>query len=125
MSRQKPREELSPVERAVQIAIGEGRTFGNVSDPAREKFPTLWEWLTRAYLGQDYIKQPATMSIAANSAGFTVKLVDRDLSSSCIANTTNLEDAFAAIEVILANGQGGWTHWGKKEPHLRKRKKSD
>jgi len=113
---------LSQVEQAAQIALGEGRLFGSQDDPAKDKWPNLWGWLTKAYVGGNYLKQPATVNVSASATGFVVRLTDRDLACSCTVAVTHLEQAFDSLEAQLSNGNVGWQHWGKKEPQLRKRK---
>lgn len=118
----KDKEKLSSLDRAILQAMGEGRVFGNQNDPAHEIFPELWGWLTRCYVGKDKIKQPATLSVSAVAGGFNVRISDRDLGVGVQVIVTELQQCFAALEQALADPSHPFQNWGKKEPHLRKRK---
>jgi hypothetical protein len=113
---------LSSLDRVIQIAMGEGKTVGNPDDPAAAKWPQLWEWLTRIYIGVDKIKQPASIFLTLGPGGVMARMSDRDLSYSVNVNVPNLQDVFDALEAQLAMGTVGVGTWGKKDPNLRKRK---
>lgn len=112
---------LSALDRAIQSAMGEGRTVGRDDDPAATKYPTLWDWLTRIYVGVGHVRQPATLSITLGPSGVLVSISDRDLGVSCGASCDHLDDALAAIEAALSSPTAPIRSWGKKEPKLRKR----
>ncbi len=118
----KEKEKQSALDRIVMQAIGQGKVLGLETDPAREKFPNLWEWLTRVYYGKEHIKQPAIITIVAVNGGFTVRCADRELASAVQATVRHIEDAFVAIESVLADPSSPIQTWGRKEPQLRKRK---
>jgi|KBSMisStaDraftv2_1062788.scaffolds.fasta_scaffold30179_2 hypothetical protein len=123
-AKQKRDKPLSSLDRVILQAMGEGKTVGNPDDPAREKWPQLWEWLSRIYVGVDKIKQPANIFIALGPGGVVARLSDRDLSYSVAVGTANLVDVFDALEVELAKPQSNSGSWGKKDPNIRKRKSS-
>jgi len=114
----------SALDRIVQQALGAERTLGCASDPAVKKFPTLWDWLARIYLGKDHVKQPATLSIRLGPEGVLVTLTDRDLAVSFDVACSSLTEAFAAMETALTSLSPPMRSWGKKEPSLRKRRQS-
>jgi len=113
---------LSSLDRVIQQAMGDGKTVGNPDDPAKEKWPQLWDWLTRIYVGVDKIKQPATVFITMGPGGVMARMSDRDLSYSVGVNVPNLADVFDALENQLQLGTIGVGTWGKKDPIIRKRK---
>lgn len=112
---------LSALDRAVQTAMGEGRAVGNDEDPARKKYPALWEWLSRIYIGIGHVRQPATVSVTLGPCGVLVSVSDKDLGVSCGAVCPNLDEAFQALEDALSAEVAPIRSWGKKEPRLRKR----
>lgn len=112
---------LSALDRAIQSAIGEGRVLGREDDPARTKYPALWEWLSRVYIGIDRVRTPATVTITLGPEGVLVQVTDRDLSVSCGASCPHLDDALTALESSLTSAVPPVRSWGRKEPKLRKR----
>jgi hypothetical protein len=113
---------VSSLDKVILQAMGEGKTVGSQDDPAREKWPELWEWLSRIYVGHDKIKQPATLFITLGPGGVMARLNDRDLSYSVGASCQNLVDVFDAIEAQLNTANSNVGSWGKKDPNVRKRK---
>ncbi len=111
----------SALDRAVQSAMGEGRTVGAEDDPAAQRYPILWDWLSRIYIGIGHVRQPATVTLALGPSGVLVSVSDRDLGVSCGATCLHLDDALAALEAALAADVPPIRSWGKKEPKLRKR----
>lgn len=118
----KPERKLSSLERAVQQAIGDGRQIGSPEDPARERYPQLWAWLSTLYVGRDSLKNPAYLSIKLGPEGVTAALIDRDLCTAVEIATANLDDVLPALEAALAGPCPPLKSWGRKEPHLRKRR---
>jgi hypothetical protein len=114
--------QLSHLDRLVQQAMGADRKLGSEDDPARKKFPALWEWLSRIYVGRDNIKQPAVLSIRLGPQGVLVTLTDRDLSVSFDMSCAHLQDTFAAMEAAIVAPNPPMRNWGKREPSVRKRK---
>lgn len=113
---------VSALDRLTMEAMGEGKVLGNEEDPARSRTPELWRWLSTVYVGRDYIKAPATLSIRLGVGGVLVSLIDRDLSASIDATCGCLEGALDAIESALTSDNPALKSWGRKEPHLRKRR---
>ncbi len=118
----KEKQPLSALDRAIQTAIGSGRTVGLEIDPAREKYPTLWDWLTRTGDGGDHLMQPASLSIQLGPEGVLATLTHRDLCVSCSIATPLLDDVLTAMEIALTQVNPPIRSWGKQEPHLRKRR---
>jgi|SRR5579864_6488 len=112
---------LSALDRAIQSAMGTGRKLGREDDPAAVKFPALWDWLSRVYIGTDRLRQPATISVALGPEGCLVTITDRDLGVSCSAACPHLEGVLEALEKALTADVPAVRSWGKKEPKLRKR----
>jgi len=127
MARSKPEtgengQRLSALDRAVLQAMGEGRSVGREDDPAREKYPQLWDWMSRCYQGKDYLRTPSTLSVSLGPEGVLVSVTDRDLCVTVTMATPFLEEIFRAMEIALASDNPPMKFWGKSEPHLRKRK---
>lgn len=114
---------ISPLDRAIQQAMGEGRVVGNADDPAKERWPELWRWLTTIYIGRDEMKQPPSITIKAAPGGVVISLTDRDLGISVDAFVGHLEDAIDALEQALNSDTPTIRAWSNKEPSLRKRRK--
>lgn len=113
---------LSSLDRAIQMAMGEGRQVGREDDPAKDTFPALWEWISRIYIGKDRLKQPATITISLAPEGVLVRLNDRDLGCGAAVVCPHLQDAFQQLNAALEGPNPPFTFYGKKEPQLRKRK---
>lgn len=122
MAKKEPR--VSALQRALEAAIGAMRTVGLESDPAREKYPNLWEWLTMVGQDTDYVMSPAVISVQLGPEGALVTITHRDMQVSCGAACSNLDDAFLSLEAQLACTNPPIRSWGKGEPVLRKRRKS-
>lgn len=115
----KPR--VSALDRAIQTAMGTGRALGREDDPFRSKYPSVWDWLTRIYIGTNQVRTPATITIRLGPEGCLVSMRDVDLGVSVSAACPNLEDAYEALEAALTADVPPIQSWGKKEPRLRKR----
>jgi hypothetical protein len=120
----KPEKQLSALERVIAQAIGDHRSLGGADDPAREKYPQLWAWLSTVYVGRDSVKNPAYLSVRLGPEGVLASLVDRDLSVAVEITASRLEDVLGALESALTGPAPPIKSWGRKEPHLRKRKAS-
>jgi len=121
MGKEKP---LNSIQRAVQQALGDGRIFGHPEDPARDKWPELWAWLSSTDAGRDHVKQPATIKISLAVDGVHASLTDRDLACSIPVAVDWIEGVFDALEQALNRPNPPMQTWGRKEPNLRKRRKS-
>jgi len=113
---------VSPIDRMVAEAIAGDREIGLPTDPAKGKFPLLWEWITKTCIGKDYVKQPARISVTMGPEGFIASVSDTDLAQSLTATGAHLEDCFQALETALELPNPPFVAWGKKQPTLRKRK---
>jgi hypothetical protein len=118
------KEKPSALDRVIQSAIGDERVLGRGTDPTKEKYPNLWDWLSRHYVGREHVKQPATLTIRLGPEGALATLTDRDLSVSIDVAAPHLDDVYEAIEAALVSNCPPIRSWGKKEPQLRKRKSS-
>lgn len=120
------RKKTSPLGRAIDAAIGEGRKVGREDDPAATELPRIWEWLT---LSSDpegkYIISPATITISLGPEGVNISCTLRDLKYSCTAGCLYLQDCLRALEEALGTEGPHLRTWGKDEPHLRKRRRKD
>ena len=112
----------SALDKQIQAAIGQDRRLGNPDDPARKRYPVLWDWLSRIYAGRDWIKQPATLTLSLGTEGVIATLTDRDLCCSCGVAVATLAEVFAALEAALTAPNPPIRSWGRKEPQLRKRR---
>ena len=118
----KSERKLSALDRAVEQAIGDGREVGNPEDPAKERWPELWQWLTRIYVGKDKLVTPASLSIRMVTGGVAVSCSHRDLAVAVSCTTPLLADVLDAIEKALADPSTPLASWGRKEPTTRTRK---
>jgi len=112
---------LSALDRAIQTAMGTGRALGREDDPFRLAYPSVWDWLTRIYVGTNQVRTPATISVRLGPEGALVSMRDVDLGVSVSAACPNLNDVFAALEAALTADVPAIQSWGRKEPRLRKR----
>jgi len=119
----KPGPRTSALSKAVQTAIGQQKNLGLPSDPGRDKYPNLWEWLTQTGEGTEYIYQPASISVQLGPEGVFVSMTHRDLQVSCSVSCEYLDDALVALELALSDPHPPIKAWGKSEPILRKRRK--
>jgi len=122
MAKEKP--VLSHLERLLGEAIGNDRDIGHHDDPARERWPKLWEWLTTLYVGpnREYVKQPASLRITMGPEGVLVNLSDPDLVTTLDTGCANLGDVLDHLENVLAGPAPPFRQFGKRQPTLRKRK---
>lgn len=120
MAKEKAR--ISALDRAIQQAMGDNRVFGLPDDPAREKYPEIWSWLTKVETEDGHLMQPASISIVLGPEGCIVSLTHRDLTMSASVSTPHLQDALDAMETALASPHPPLRFWGKNLPTLRKKK---
>jgi hypothetical protein len=113
---------LSALDRIIGQAIGEDRTLGLPDDPAKVAYPTLWDWLSRIYVGRDHVKNPATLTIALGPEGVLATLTDRDLGVSFGVGCGHLDKVLATLEAALSGPHPPMRSWGRREPKVRKRK---
>jgi len=113
---------LSALDRLIAQAMGDDRHFGLENDPCKETMPELWNCMSTVYVGRDYIKTPATLTIQLVPGGTSCKINDRDMKSSLGVIVPFLDGCLPALESVLAGDNPPWVQWGKGEPDLRKRK---
>lgn len=121
MAKDRPDRKLSVVERLMSKTMGDGRTLGREGDPAAEKYPELWEFMTRWAVSAKEMKTPAQITFRAGPDGFIASFSDRDMGLGVDVAVPNLDDAWALIEAALCSPTTVWKNWGKKEPKFRKR----
>jgi hypothetical protein len=120
------RKKPSALERAIQAAIGDERTVGREDDPAKEKYPRIWEWLTLTTdASKRYLISPGVITITLGPEGVNVSCTLRDLKYSCTSGCLHLQDALDALELAMGTDGPHLRTWGKDEPHLRKRRQKD
>lgn len=118
------RKRTSALSRVLEAALGEQRPVGRPDDPAREQYPSLWEWLTLTTDPKgEYLIAPGSISVQLGPEGVLVTVTLRDLKYSCAAATPFLDDAFRALESALASDNPPIRTWGKDEPQLKKKRK--
>jgi len=110
---------LSAMDKVILTAMGEDRSVGKADDPAKEKWPQLWEWLSTIYVGRDRIKQPAVLTVQLGPDGVLARLTDRDLAVSVNVSCAHLGNVMDAIETVLNSPDIPVQSWGKREPKLR------
>jgi len=113
---------VSSLDRVILQAMGENRTVGREDDPARERWPELWAWLSTIYVGRDKMKKPSVLSITFQPDGVLARIVDSDLCCSVQVNCMHLDGIFDNLEAALNRPDLPVSTWGKKEPTLRNRK---
>lgn len=107
---------------AIEAAIGKEQQFGNPKDPAAERWPLLWEWLTTWKAGDLFVKTPPTITIRLGPGGALASVTDRDLAKALDVSFLDLGDVFDAIERAMASPNPALRNIGKNEPKIRKRK---
>ena len=116
---------LSSLERVIQQAMGENRTVGRSDDPAVERWPELWKWLSTIYVGREKMKQSASLTITLQPDGCSAKIVDKDMGCTVNVSCAHLVNILEECEAALNRPDLPVTIWGKKEPALRTRRKRD
>lgn len=123
--RQRSDKPMSSLNRVIEQAMGENRTVGRGDDPAQERWPELWVWLSTIYVGRDKMKQPATLTITLQPDGVAAKIVDKDMGCTVNVSCAHLVDILDECERALNRPDLPVSIWGKKEPALRTRRKRD
>jgi hypothetical protein len=114
---------LSSLDRVILQAMGENRTVGRSDDPAVQRWPELWTWLSTIYIGSEKMKKPSVLSITLQPDGVLARIVDNDLCCSVQVNCMHLDGIFDRLEEALNRPDLPVSTWGKKEPELRTRKR--
>lgn len=115
---------LSALDRAVLQALGDGKVVGLSTDPAIERWPVLWQWLTKTEGGNmgEYILQPAIVTLQLGPEGVLVTLTHRDLRVTCSIACPHLDGALDSLEAAIASPNPPIKSWGKDLPNLKKRR---
>lgn len=92
---------------------------------AREKYPTLWEFLTTRYPDQNHVVEPARLSIGLGMGCWIITVSHSDYRTKLEASAATLDEAFAAWELAATASDAPWKTWGKGEITLRKRRKEE
>jgi len=121
----KEKKELTPLERLLQQAIGNGVSLGNASDPARGKWPNVWEWLSTVDAGDDFLKEPCSIRIALVPGGVQGALTDPSLGCTVDATSETLEGLFEGLERNLQSAHPTIRTWRKGDLQLRKKPKKN
>jgi hypothetical protein len=109
-------------ERLTQEAIGDRRPLGCPDDPAKERWPELWKWLSTTDLPGNRVKEPATILIRLADGGTSATVSDRAYGVSIDASTPHLADILDALEAAIANPSTVVRRNHQKDPKVRKRK---
>ncbi len=119
----KKEEELTILDRMMMKAIGDEQELGNPNDPIVSTCPNVFEAMTRTDAGENYVKTPATIRIAAGIGKWLITLTDMDLCYSREVAVESLLDAFTALEKGIVEGTDNRKVWGKRGVTLRKKRK--
>lgn len=113
---------LSALDRAIQSALGDGRTVGLENDPAAQQYPDVWQWLTKTDGGRDHVMQPAVITLQLGPEGCLVSLTHRDLRRACTIACPFLGDALESLQRALTSEHPPIRSWGKDDANLKKRR---
>lgn len=117
------KKELTPLQRLIQQATGNGHSLGNPDDTLARECPKLWEWLSTLEAGEDHLKEPATLKIQLVPGGAQVTLTDPTLGYSLDASASEILPLFQALEVQLNSSNPAIRRWLKGEIILKKKPK--
>lgn len=118
----KKEDRISALDRAIQQAMGDNRVFGLADDPAREKWPNVWDWLTKVETEDGHVMQPASLTLVLGPEGVIVNLTHRDLTMGATISVPHLGDALDAMEGALASAHPPLRFWGKNLPTLKRKR---
>jgi len=110
------------LQKAIEQAIGHDQSFGRDDDPARERWPLLWDWLSTWEVGKNNVKTPPTLTVRLGPDGVLASVSDRDLGKAGDVAFPHLSDVFDVIEKGLADGTLSVRNIGRGETKIRKRK---
>lgn len=112
----------SMFDRLTQEAIGDRRPLGSPDDPARERWPELWRWLSTTDLPGNRVKEPATILIRLADGGASATVSDRAYGVSVDASCPSLADILDALEQALTRSDTVVRRNHQRDPKVRKRK---
>jgi len=113
---------LSMFERLTLEAMGDRRPLGHPDDPAQERWPELWRWLSVTDLPGNRAKEPATILIRLADGGASATISDRALGYSIDASSGTLNELLDALETALKDPKTVIRRNHSKDPKIRKRK---
>lgn len=91
-----------------RLLRGAESPLGLEGDPARQRWPGLWQLLTARKGVEGKKKQPATVRIEAISQGFRGHLSDISLSVATSADSETLEGLWDALEAKVRDPKTDW-----------------
>jgi len=112
---------LTLFERAQAEALGKSIPLGRQDDPAKEKWPEMWKWLTETDVEGNRMKEPATLIIRVTPEGISATLNDRAFGWAFDANSDFLESIFTEMEKSC-NDPTKARKSHNRDPKVRKRK---
>jgi len=113
---------MTAFDRLIQETIANDRHVGHPEDPARERWPTLWDYLTRTDCGKDHVMKPGRLSVSLCPAGVSVGLILGDLGYTLSVVVPHLSDVLDSLESVLSGPNPPWQQMSRGEPKVRKRK---
>ncbi len=127
--KERPKKQPKPISKLdmmIQQATSGGTTLGREDDPAKERCPVIWEWLTRTECGvkdgYQIVKTPATIRITAAPEGWIITITDVDMAKSMDAVTGHLDGFLDALEAAITSAVSPIKRFGRKDPSPRRRK---
>ena len=115
--------------RSIFARIAEARAAGAASPPqdskARERWPTIFEFLTRTEASPDLLKDLASLTIKMGLAEWTIDLSDPGFAVSCSAAAGTLDGLFDALETALTGPNPPIRPWKGETGATRKKKRVD
>lgn len=109
--------------RLLQQAIGDQVTIGPDSDPAKQDYPSLWEWLTSIDAGPTHVKDPGKMTVKATPGGWLVCLTDEAFGVTIDVPCDRLDGILEALEKALSDSRTAIRYWPNHKAKLRPRAK--
>lgn len=99
---------LTAIERLEEQLLASTEPYGLVQDPARRRWPNLWEHLTVHTTSTGRSKQVCTLSILAVPTGFQATLRDMTYSATLTVECESLEGVYAALEAEITSPRPRW-----------------
>lgn len=115
--------ELTPLQRLIQQATGNGHALGNYDDPMAKTCPRLWEWLSRIEVDDDHLKEPATLKLQLVPGGCQATLTDPTLGYSLDASANEIGRLFESLEAQLSSENPALRRWLRTDVVLKKKAK--
>jgi len=114
---------ISPLDRLIQAATSGGAQLGWEMDPAKGKWPRLWRWLTSTDAGEEFVKEPGTITLKATPEGWQATLSDRTFGTSVDSTSESLEGVFDALEAMLGSSNPVIRQWPNHKIELKRKSK--